>query len=73
MCDIECGIGPLTFKKEEGELLAFAYRDTMGGPGNVRDDQLTLRSGGGDEGLICVEENQFLASNRWVRWYGHLT
>ena len=54
-------------------LLVFAYRDTMGGHGSERDDQLTLRSDGGDEGLICVEENQFLASNRWVRWYGHLT
>ena len=56
MCDVECGIGPLTFKKEEGELLVFAYRDTMGGPGSERDDQLTLRSGRGDEGLISAEE-----------------
>ena len=73
MCDIECGIGPLTFKKEERELLVFAYHNMMGGPGSERDDQLMLRSDGDDEGLICAEENQFLASNRWVRWYGQLT
>ena len=73
MCDIDCGIGPLTFKKEEGELLVFAYRDPMGGPGSERDDQLTLRSGWGDERLISEEGSQFLASNRWVRWYSQLT
>ena len=54
-------------------LLVFAYRDPMGGPGSECDDQLTLRSGRGDEQLISAEEKQFLASNRWVRWYGHLT
>ena len=55
-------IGPLTFKNEEGALLVFAYHDVMGGPGSERDD-----------GLVCAERIQFLASNRWVRWYGHLT
>ena len=40
-------IGPFDIQEGEGELLIFAYRDTRGGPGSERDDQLTLRSGGG--------------------------
>ena len=54
-------------------MLVFSYRDPMGGPGSERDNQLTLRSGRGDEQLIGAGEKQFLASNRWVRWYRHLT
>ena len=35
--------------KEEGELLVFAYHDTMVGPSSERDDQLTLHGSEGDD------------------------